>query len=177
MNRYLVATLAAMLFLGWSGEVSARQTQLGFDVTALGLMPLGDHERIAGPGLGVLAGVEGEAAPGFGLTLRGGYISQMTRGDYTRAMVPILGGVKLTTYSSNLYLAGEAGRVSIRDEYTGPSATPGSDTRTSKTAWGVGIGSASDRLDLRLSFHVWNTDRMSESMTIGISLGFLIVGS
>ncbi len=177
MIRLSIAALTALLLAGWGGEASARQTRLGIDITALGLIPLAEHERIAGPGMGALAGIEGEASPGFGLTLRGGYISQMARGGYTREMIPILGGIKLTSYSSSIYLAGEAGRVNIRDEYTGDALVPGEDRRNTKTAWGVGIGSAADRLDLRLSFHVWNTDKMSESMTVGISLAFLILGS
>lgn len=177
MPRFFIAIIAALLLSGWGTEADARRTEFGIDVAALGFLALGDHERIAGPGLGALVGLEAEVTPGIGLTVRGGHIQQMTRGDYTRSMRPVLGGFKLTSYSSPFYFAGEAGRAHVRDDYKGDALLPGPDRRVWKTAWGGGVGAAADRLDLRLSFHVWNADRMSESMTIGISLGFLIVGS
>jgi hypothetical protein len=122
-----------------------------------------------------LGGLEAEAFPGLGLTVRSGYISHMERGGYTSKLVPILGGVKLTSYSSSFYIAGEAGRVSIRDEYTGTDPA-GMNKKTSKTAWGFGLGSAADRLDLRISLHVWDAGKTAESITIGVSLAFLILG-
>jgi hypothetical protein len=33
-----------------------------------------------------------------------------------------------------------------------------------------------DRLDLRASVHVWDADKPRETLTIGISLAFLLLG-
>jgi hypothetical protein len=154
---------------------AARQTQMGMDIVGVGLFPSGTYEDVTGPALGILAGVEGEAFPGLGLTLRGGYLGHMERNDYSRVLVPILGGVKITSYSSSFYAAAEAGRVSIRDEYMGNDPLV-KNIRGSKTSWSVGLGSAADRLDLRLSLYAWDAAHWRETMTIGLSLGFLVLG-
>jgi hypothetical protein len=163
-----------VLILGGSGAL-ARQTQLGVDVVAIGLLPMGSYKDGTGPALGGLVGLESEAFPGFGLTIRGGYIEHMPRADFTRQLIPVLGGFKLTSYSSSLYAAAEAGRVSIRDIYSGDDDLVENSKKT-KTAWGVGFGSAADQLDLRLSLHVWDASHAKQTMTVALSLGILIFG-
>ena len=157
------------------GRTEARQTQMGLDVAVLGLLPAGSYADATGPALGVLGGLETEVTPGIGLTVRSGYIGHMERDDFSRTVVPILGGLKLTSYSSAIYLAGEAGRAWFRDEYRGDVPLV-EDRRNTKTAWGVGIGAAADALDVRLSFHVWDAANLRETMTVGVSLAFLVFG-
>lgn len=174
MKRFPVLALALLVFGG--SAVHARQTAFGVDIAGIGLLAVGDHKDAVGPALGVLGGVEFEASPGLAVTFRSGYIAHTERKAYSRELVPFLGGLKVTSYSSPFYAAAEAGRVKIRDVYEGDLSLPDRDTRI-KTAWGVGFGSASDRLDLRLSLHFWDASHMSESATIGLSLALLLIGA
>lgn len=175
LSRLSLPVFVAALCLLAAGRSEARQTQMGFDVAVLGLLPLGSYADATGPGLGVLGGLETELRPGVGLTVRSGYIGHMERDDYSRNVVPVLGGLKLTSYSSAVYIAGEAGRAWFRDQYRGDLPLV-DDRRNTKTAWGVGIGAAADALDLRVSFHVWDAANMRETMTLGVSLAFLVFG-
>lgn len=169
------ALLTVLVSLLLAPGASARQTQLGVDLAVLGLFPVGAYDDETGPAMGALAGIEAEVFPGMALTVRSGYISHMERSDYSRNVIPILGGLKLTTYSSSLYLAGEAGRARLRDEYRGDvSSTP--DNESTKTAWSIGLGSAADVLDMRVSLFVWDAANFRETMTIGVSLAFLFWG-
>jgi hypothetical protein len=168
-------TLALIVLVFGGGAVFARQTQVGLDLAVMGLIPSGDYEDVTGPAIGGLGGLELEAFPGLALTIRGGYFGHMERRDYTRELIPIMGGVKVTSYSSSFYAAVEGGRVSIRDQYSGDDPL-GEDEKRSKTAWGFGFGSAADQLDLRLSLHFWDAANMKESVTIGLSLAFLLWG-
>jgi hypothetical protein len=86
-----------------------------------------------------------------------------------------LGGLKLISQSTSLYAAGEAGLAFIRDKHTG-SDPSGSNRNFSTNAWGAGLGSAIDARDLRVSVHVWDADRPRATMTIGLSMAFLLTG-
>jgi hypothetical protein len=175
MKSIRALALPLLLALG-AGSAHAWQEPFAVDVTGIGLIPSSTYKQSVGPGLGALAGFELEASPSIALTGRGGYISHMQRGDYGRSLVPILGGLKFTSYGTSLYIAGEAGRVRVRDRYEGDDTTV-SDRRAIKTAWGLGVGSAVDRLDLRVSMHVWDAAKASDNVTIDVSLAFMLFGS
>lgn len=173
-NRRALATMLA--FLSLATALHARQTVFGIDVAGLGIMPTASYKDVTGPALGVLGGFELETVPSFALTGRGGYISHMRRDDFSRTLVPILGGIKITSYNTSLYAAGEVGRVSIRDRYDGDDPAIES-RRATRTAWGVGFGSAVERLDLRFSLHAWDANHVGQNMTIGVSLAYLLLGT
>lgn len=170
--------LAALAFIALAvlvGPASARQESFGVDVTGLGVIPLKHYEPSVGPALGGLVGFELEAFPSFSITGRGGYIAHTRRDDFSRSLVPILGGLKITSYDSPLYVAGEVGRVKVRDRYDGSDSSVG-DRRATRTAWGVGVGSAVDRLDLRVSMHFWDAANLRKSAALDVSLAFLLLG-
>jgi hypothetical protein len=174
--RNTSALTLLILVLSMAGGLHARQEAFAIDVVGIGLVPAASYKSDVGPGLGALVGFELETVPSFALTGRGGYIGHMGRNEYSRSVVPILGGLKITSYNSSLYIAGEIGRASIRDGYDGSDSTF-SDRRASRTAWGIGFGSAVDRLDLRFSLHAWDAEKPRDSMTIGLSIGFLLLSS
>jgi len=172
-----LGVLALPLVLGvLVAGAHARQESFAVDVTGMGTLPLKHYQPSVGPALGGLVGFELEAFPSFSLTGRGGYIVHTRRDDFSRSLVPILGGLKITSYDSPLYVAGEVGRVSVRDRYDGSDSTL-KDGRATRTAWGVGVGSAVERLDLRVSMHFWDAARLRRSATLDISLAFLLLGS
>jgi hypothetical protein len=153
----------------------ARQSVFAIDVAPTVLVPSSEYRKSVGFGFGALGGFELETIPSFSLTGRSGYILHVERNDHSRSIVPLLGGLKISSYSSSLYAAGEGGLAYVRDKYTSADSL-GVDRKETRNAWGVSVGSAVDRHDLRFSVHVWDADRIRKSMTFSISIAFLIFG-
>jgi hypothetical protein len=154
---------------------AASRESANLDVVAIGMMPFSDYKETVSPALGAIAGLELPIFSPISLTARSGYIAHFKRKNSWRSLVPAFGGVKLNSYATTMYLAGEAGPVLTRDNYTGDDPARSSASST-PIAWGVGIGSAVDEHDLRFSLHVWDSKHPGESITFGISLAILFFG-
>lgn len=171
-RAFAVSLLVAALAGGASA--SSRESA-NFDVVAIGLLPAGDYKQSVNPGLGALAGLELPLFSPISLTARSGYLAHFAHKGSWRSLVPALGGVKLNSYLTSFYIGGEAGPVWIRDNYTGDDPARSSASKR-PIAWGVGLGSAVDEHDLRISLHVWDSAHPRESLTFGISLAVLFFG-
>ena len=169
-----VRHLALMLPLLLAGVAPARDG-LGFDAVLIGAFPVQGYKQTVSPGGGVLAGFELPIFSPLSLTARSGAVAHLTRKDSWRLQVPAFAGAKLISQSTSLYLSGEAGPVLTRDNYTGDDSARSSHS-TRPIAWGLGIGSAIDEHDLRISLHFWDSDHPRETMTFGISLAILYLG-
>ncbi len=163
---------ALFVIFAFAATAAAREPGFAFDAVAIGLLPSREYKEHVSPALGALAGFELAVFPPLSLTARSGYIAHFKRNDSWRSLVPALGGAKLVSYTTSLYLAGEAGPVLMRDNYLGDDAARASRSATT-TAWGAGLGSAIDNKDLRFSVHVWDASRPRESLTFGVSLAVL----
>jgi hypothetical protein len=176
MNKMIFAGLTMLALCG--GNVMA-QERGGFAVSlaGVGLLPVGDYADVAGFGFGALGGIEVGMNPGLALTARSGYIQHLEQDNdedsFKLRHIPILGGLKFTVPETPLYLVGEVGAVMTRTETDVPFVGSTSDEETN-LGWGAGFGTMAGPLDLRASFNVWDAANMSETLTIGLSLGFTI---
>jgi hypothetical protein len=166
MRKFQSAVLA--MVLGATGAF-AQDGFLGVGVAGVGLFPVGDFEHAAGFGYGALGSVE-IGGPGLSLTARAGYIEHLERADYTWSFIPIMGGLKLSTDDRTVYLAGELGPVLTKARYSG-AALLGEDRNETNFGWSAGIGSEAGPLDLRFLLSVRDVSNLSETMSLGTSLG------
>jgi hypothetical protein len=172
----IITSLAA---LALCGGAMAQENRGGFAVTVAGVgqLPVGDYADVAGFGLGGMGGIEVGMNPGLALTARAGYIQHLTKDDdddsFKVRHIPIMGGIKFTVPETPLYLAGEVGAVMTHSEVDEPITGTDTDDVTN-LGWGAGIGTMAGPLDLRATFNVWDAANMSETMAIGLSLGFTI---
>lgn len=173
MKKLIIALSLLVPLAAGTALAQTPAPRAGIGVAAVGQMPVGDFKDVADLGFGGLAGIEVGTYPGLALTARAGYIQHLQNDDeFSVRLIPILGGVKLNVPATPLYAAGELGAAITRVRYEGADF-PFIDEEESETnmAWTAGVGANLGALDLRLMFGVWDAANMSETMTIGVSLG------
>ncbi len=179
MKKFTIASMMVLALCGGSALAQERERAgFGVSLAATGQLPVGDYSDVAGFGIGGLAGIELGMNPGLALTARAGYIQHLEKdgddeGNFKMRHIPIFGGIKFTVPETPVYLAAEVGAVMTRAEVDVPILGSQTDDETN-LGWGAGIGTAAGPLDLRLSWHTWDAANMSESMTIGLSVGFTV---
>jgi hypothetical protein len=169
-----VRALAFILPLALAAGALARDGA-GFDVVMAGVFPMRDYKETVSPGAGLLGGVELPILPPLSITARVGSVIHFPRKDTWRLQLPAFAGAKLTSEPTSLYIAGEGGPVITRDYYRGDDSTRTGRSRT-PIAWGVGVGSAIEEHDIRIAFHVWDSNHPKETLTFSLSLAILYFG-
>jgi hypothetical protein len=170
--RHIIKFAALTLTLS-ATAVHSQDGMMGIGVAVVGQFPVGDFAQSAGFGLGGMGGIEVGAIPGLAVTARSGYIQYFEKRDNTISYIPIMGGAKASAVEGAAYLAGEIGAVITRQDYSGSNILR-SDVNETNLGWGLGLGSMSGPLDLRISFNVWDAGHAKESMTIGLSFGLTL---
>jgi len=163
---------SAFLILLAGAPVMAQEGGLGVTAAVMAVFPSGRFDQSVATGFGGLAGVE-LAGEGIGLTARSGYIQLGERHDVTQTMIPILGGLKLSTDDGAVYVVGELGAILTQRESSGSIPAAGDGNKTNP-GWGIGVGSSPGPLDLRFSFNVWDARHLQESMAVGLSFGIIL---
>ena len=162
--------------IGWMLILAAAAfSQLSVSAVAVSLFPVGRYESKVGVGYGGLAGFEVGDAEGLSFTGRSGYLRHLERDHSLVSLIPILGGFKSSTRDGAIYMAGELGAALTHTRDSGPLAS-GNSFKTNP-AWAIGLGSAAGSLDLRFSFQVWDARHTAQSMSLGLSFGFLLRGA
>ncbi len=155
------------------GTACAQMGKVGIGIAGTGQLPVGNFSNHVGVGIGGLGDIEAGMYPGLALTARSGYIYHFQYRDETFSQVPVLGGAKFTLPATPIYVAGELGAVFAHTERTsGSFFTNSSTTNNTYFGWDAGVGSSAGPVDIRLTFNVLDANNMTNSMTLGLSLGF-----
>jgi hypothetical protein len=169
MKRPL-ASIVLALAISAPAAFSQTEPRFGIGAAVTGHLPVGDLAEFTGFGFGGLGGLELGAYPGLAVTARSGYLHFPEHDDNTLSYVPLMGGLKASGVEGAVYMAFEVGAVFTKVRYDG-IPLGGRDVDETNLGWNIGIGSMAGALDLRLSFNVWDAAHLSESMTIGLSVG------
>jgi hypothetical protein len=169
MKRPLASIVLAFA-ISAPAAFSQTEPRFGIGAAVTGHLPVGDLAEFTGFGFGGLGGLELGAYPGLAVTARSGYLHFPEHDDNTLSYVPLMGGLKASGVEGAVYMAFEVGAVFTKVRYDG-IPLGGRDVDETNLGWNIGIGSMAGALDLRLSFNVWDAAHLSESMTIGLSVG------
>jgi hypothetical protein len=157
------------------GSASAQIGKVGIGIAGTGQLPIGNFSDHVGVGIGGLGDVEVGMYPGLALTARSGYLYHFEYRDETLNQIPVLGGVKFTLPASPIYVTGELGADFAKAERTsGSFFTSSSTSHYTYFSWDAGVGSAVGPVDLRLTFDVLDASNLTNSMTLGLTLGFTL---
>jgi opacity protein-like surface antigen len=162
------------------GTLNAEEhTRYALGADFIAQSPVGDFGDVAGFGVGGLLRYEHHLARSpLALTARGGYIWHMEQetGAVTSnlSQVPLLAGFKYSLSGAPVYVGADAG-VSVRMIDTEGPGVDESDTETT-FAWSAGAGYELGPVDIRLAFYFADGVKMSESMSVGVSLGYNFMG-
>jgi len=157
------------------GTASAQIGQVGVGIAGVGELPIGNFADNVGIGLGGLGDIEAGMYPGLAVTARSGYLYHFQKHDLSYYhQIPIMGGLKYSVPTTPIYVAGEMGAVLVRRDFTSTTLTPAHVDNSTTFGWDAGLGSDVGPVDLRLTFNVLNASDMTNSMTVGLSIGFNI---
>lgn len=171
------------------GTLNAEEhTTYAFGADVIGQLPVGDFADVAGFGLGALLRYEHHVARSpLAVTARAGYIYHLEEdlpGPFGSevstqyAQVPLLAGLKYSLPGAPIYVGAEAGAVIsiVRTEMTGPGLDESDSENETNFAWSAGAGYELGPVDIRLALYFADGTNMSESMAIGVSLGYNFLG-
>lgn len=186
LASFSVPALALALAFGSAQAMSPgtanapEHTRYALGVDVIAQSPVGDFADVAGFGLGGLLRYEHHLARSpLALTARAGYIWHMQEeaGPVTSniSQVPILAGVKYSLAGAPIYVGAEAGVSILMSDVEGPFGADDSSTETN-FAWSAGAGYELGPVDIRLALYFADGANMSESMSVGVSLGYNFAG-
>lgn len=169
-----------MMVAVWSSSAFAQNLRLGID--AVGMVPVGNFSNAYGIGLGGLLRLEVSPVPGFAITGRSGYIQHLTKTiasitgtgsgvDTKLGEVPILAGAKFYT-GSGLYGALEAGGTYLNPSISGSGTGLSYSTSSFYPSASAGIGVVAGPVDIGARLHSVDLGHVSDTLQIGLSVGF-----